>query len=43
MEDMVTLERVPLHRVDNLYVMKAWIKRDPEHQGNSGPPFAGPV
>ena len=43
MEDTVTLERVPLHRVDNLYVMKAWIKRDPDQQGNSGPPFVRPV
>ena len=30
MEDTITGERIPLMRKDNLYVMKAWIRRDPE-------------
>ena len=44
MEDMVTGEQIPLQRQDNLYTMRAWIRRDP---GNGPPninqPFAGPV
>ena len=45
MEDTMTGERIPLHRAENLYVMKAWIKRD---SGGDKPPdrsphFGGPV
>ena len=29
MEDTITGERIPLHRRDNLYVMKTWIRADP--------------
>ena len=44
MEDTMTGETIPLHRVDNLYVMKAWIKRDPDPiPKNDGTPFGGPV
>ena len=37
--DTVTGEVVPLQRKDNLYVMKAWVKQDP----NDLQPFARPV
>ena len=37
--DSITGERIPLQRVDNLYVLKAWIRQDP----NDTTPFAGPV
>ena len=37
--DTVTGEKIPLHRRDNLYVLKAWVKQDP----NDTTPFAGPV
>ena len=44
MEDMMTGEKIPLQRQDNLYTMRAWIRRDP---GNGPPnidqPFTGPV
>ena len=37
--DTVTGEKIPLHRRENLYVLKAWVKQDP----NDVTPFAGPV
>ena len=37
--DTVTGERIPLTRRDNLYVLKAWVKQDP----NDTAPFVGPV
>ena len=37
--DSITGERIPLQRVDNLYVLKAWVRQDP----NDTTPFAGPV
>ena len=45
MEDMMTGERIPLERKDNLYTMRAWIRRDPEkpRPPNSEPSFVGPV
>ena len=43
LEDQVTGERVPLERKENLYVMKAWVKRDPEAPPSPPSPFAGPV
>ena len=44
MEDMVTGERIPLVRQDNLYTMKVWLRRDPgSDPPNNGQPFAGPV
>ena len=43
MEDTMTGERIPLYRIDNLYVMKAWIKRDPDPIPKSeGTPFGRP-
>ena len=45
MEDTVTGEHIPLHRRDNLYVMKAWVRSDPSPSvpPNSNLPFAGRV
>ena len=40
MEDTVTGETIPLQRKDNLYVMRAWVRRDP---GNTGSPFQRPA
>ena len=43
MEDVISGERIPLERKDNLYTMRAWIRRDPEKPPNISQPFAGPV
>jgi len=46
MEDMMTGEQIPLQRQDNLYTMRAWIRRDPDGASkppNIDQPFAGPV
>ena len=45
MEDTVTGEQIPLHRRDNLYVMRAWVRTDPSPSvpPNSNSPFVGPV
>ena len=45
MEDTITGEQIPLHRRDNLYVMKAWVRSDsgPPVPPNINSPFAGPV
>ena len=45
MEDMVSGERIPLERKDNLYTMRAWIRRDPEpsRPPSTEQPFARPV
>jgi hypothetical protein len=45
MEDTVTGEHIPLHRRDNLYVMRAWVRSDPNPSvpPNSSSPFAGPA
>ena len=37
--DRESSERIPLYRRDNLYVLKAWVKQDP----NDTAPFVGPV
>ena len=37
--DRVTGEKIPLTRRDNLYVLKAWVKQDP----NDTTPFVGPA
>ena len=41
LEDTVTGERIPLARKDNLYTMRAWIRRDPD-AGNSDLSFTRP-
>ena len=28
--DVVTGDKIPLHRRDNLYIMRAWVRQDPE-------------
>ena len=28
--DVVTGDKIPLHRRDNLYVMRAWVRQDPD-------------
>ena len=47
LEDMITGERIPLQRKDNLYTMRAWVKRDPDSVASTSPspttPFVGPV
>ena len=45
MEDMVSGERIPLERKDNLYTMRAWIRRDPEpsRPPSTEQPFVRPV
>ena len=45
MEDSVTGERIPLQRQDNLYTMRAWIRRDPDSSKppNIDQPFGRPV
>ena len=45
LEDTTTGGNIPLTRRDNLYVMKAWVKRDSEGTNAAvipSPPFAGP-
>ena len=44
LEDTVTGQQIPLQRKDNLYVMRAWIRKDPEANGHQAipSPFAGP-
>ena len=41
LEDRVTGETIPLQRRDNLYVTKAWVRRDPDPSPE--PPFQRPV
>ena len=45
MEDTVTGEQISLLRLDNLYVMRAWVKSDPhlDVPPNSNPEWVGPV
>ena len=44
LQDAVSGEQIPLHRRDNLYVMNAWVKRDPETTTSPQipPAFVGP-
>ena len=47
LEDTVTGEKIPLHRRDNLYVLKTWIRADPSPSKipmapPNSQPFAGP-
>ena len=43
LEDIVTGETIPLVRRENLYVMKAWVKRDPGQVPDPEAPFQRPV
>ena len=46
MEDMMTGEQIPLQRQDNLYTLRAWIRRDPDGASkppNIDQPFVRPV
>ena len=41
LEDTETGEQVPLQRKNDLYVMRAWIRKDPDSSGITSP-FLGP-
>ena len=45
LEDTVTGEQIPLQRRDNLYILRAWVRRDPDGGAvpNSSPPFVRPA
>ena len=45
LEDTVTGETIPLQRRDNLYILRAWVRRDLDGGAvpNSSPPFVRPA